>query len=153
MSLIVGLLVTAFVLFFFEIFLPGGVLAVIGGVLLLIASALSYTEYGLLVALLILFGGLLGALGLFFVEVRFIANSRFGEQLSLQRSIDSKVSWGTSDDLVNREGVTLTTLAPSGKVQIDGETYTAHAEDGYLSKDTPVTVLRNTPFHLIVSKK
>lgn len=153
MSLIIGLLVTAFVLFFFEIFLPGGVLAVLGGILLLTASALAYGEFGLLVALGIFIGGLLAALGLFFVEIRFIANSRFGSQLALQRSIDHKLSWGTSDEMVNREGVTLTTLAPTGTVSIDGKSFTATSEDGFLEKDTPIKVVRKTPFHLIVVKK
>ena len=83
MSLIIGLIITAFVLFFFEIFLPGGVLAVMGGILLLGASVLTYSEYGIVWAVLLLCFGLIGALIMFFLEIRFIAHSRFGKQLVL----------------------------------------------------------------------
>lgn len=153
MTLIVGLLLTAFILFFFEIFLPGGVLAVIGGILLLVAASLTYTEFGLIAAIGVLIGGLVGALTMFFVEIRFISNSRFGNQLSLKQSIDAKVNQQPREKLVGCEGVTLTTLAPSGRVEIDGEVRTAYSEDGFLEKDTPVKVLRSSPFHLIVVRK
>ncbi len=153
MTLIIGLLITAFILFFFEIFLPGGVLAVIGGILLLVSAGLAYTEFGLFAGLLILAGGILGAVAMFFAEIRFISNSRFGNQLSLKQSIDAKVNQQPREKLVGCEGVTLTILAPSGRVSIDGKPHTAYAEDGYLEKNVPVKVLRSSPFHLIVIKK
>jgi membrane-bound serine protease (ClpP class) len=152
MSLIIGLIITAFVLFFFEIFLPGGVLAVIGGLLLLSASAVAYGELGIIPAVLILVFGLIGALVMFFLEIRFISHTRFGRQLSLQSSISAKLNPRADENLIDKEGVTLTILAPSGKVEIDGKTYTASAQDGYLSKGAAVRVLRTETFKLIVEK-
>ena len=153
MSLIIGLIVTAFVLFFFEIFLPGGVLAVLGGILLLAASVMAYTELGLAWAIVIFACGLLGALMMFFLEIRFISKSRFGRQLSLQSTISAKLNPKDDDKLVGSEGVTLTILAPTGRVQIDGRVYTAFAEDGFLEKGVPVRVIRTETFKLIVVKK
>ena len=153
MSLIIGLIVTAFVLFFFEIFLPGGVLAVLGGILLLAASAMAYAELGLAWAITIFACGLLGALVMFFLEIRFISKSRFGRQLSLQSTISAKLNPKEDDKLVGSEGVTLTILAPTGRVQIDGRTYTAFAEDGFLEKGVPVRVIRTETFKLIVVRK
>jgi membrane-bound serine protease (ClpP class) len=153
MSLIIGLIITAFVLFFFEIFVPGGILAVAGGILLLSASALAWTELGPAWAVMIFAGGLIGALVMFFLEIRFISRSRFGRQLSLKSSIATKLNPKEDDKLVGTEGVTLTILAPTGRVQIDGRTYTAFAEDGFLEKGVPVRVIRTETFKLIVVRK
>ncbi|MGC9450645.1 MAG: NfeD family protein [Oceanipulchritudo sp.] len=152
MSLVIGLVVTAFVLFFFEIFLPGGVLAVLGGLLLLAASVLAYTNLGPAWAVAIFFGGLLGALAMFFLEIRFISKSRFGRQLSLQSTISARLNPKEDDKLVGTDGVTLTILAPTGRVEINGRTYTAFAEDGYIEKGVPVRVLRSETFKLIVER-
>ena len=153
MSLLVGLIITAFVLFFFEIFLPGGVLAVLGGILLLAASGVAYTEFGLVWGIMVLFLGLVGALLMFFIEIRLLSKTRFGRQLSLQSSISAKLNPKADEKLVGQEGVTLTILAPSGKVEIAGKTHTAAALDGYLEKGAPIRVVRTETFKLIVEKK
>lgn len=153
MSLIIGLVVTAFVLFFFEIFLPGGVLAVAGGLMLLAGSVLAYNELGLAWAVLIFCFGLIGALIMFFLEIRFISRSRFGKQLALQSTVSAKLNPMDDEKLVGMEGATLTILAPSGKVEIEGRPYTAKAEEGFLDKGVPVRVLRTETFKLIVERK
>lgn len=153
MTLLIGLLITAFVLFFFEIFLPGGVLAVLGGILLLAASGVAYNEYGLIWALVVFFLGLIGALVMFFLEIRLLSKTRFGKQLSLQTAISAKLNPKADENLVGMEGVTLTILAPSGKVDINGQDHTASALDGFLEKGVPVRVVRTETFKLIVEKK
>ncbi len=153
MTLMIGLIVLAFVLFFFEIFVPGGVLAMLGGAALLAAAAVAYSELGLVWAVALFFAGLVGALVMFFVEIRLLAHSRLGKQLSLQSTIAARLNPMPADDLVGKEGVTLTILAPSGRVQIGGQVYTASAEDGFLEKGVPVRVLRTETFNLIVQRK
>lgn len=153
MSLMVGLIIIAFALFFFEIFLPGGILAVIGAVLLLIASVLAYDELGFSWALAIFLAGPLGALAMFFIEIKFISKTRFGNQLALKSTIAAQLNPRADEKLVGEEGVTLTILAPSGKVRIDGSIYTASAEDGLIEKGVAVRVLRTETFKLIVERK
>jgi membrane-bound ClpP family serine protease len=153
MTLIIGLIVTAFVLFFFEIFLPGGVLAVIGGMFLLLASILAYQELGLLWALGIFFSGMIGALVLFFLEIRFISKTSFGRQLSLQSSISARLNPVQGENPEGAEGVTLTVMAPTGKVEVKGTPYTAVAEDGFLEKGVPIRVIRSETFKIIVTRK
>lgn len=152
MSLIIGLIITAFVLFFFEIFLPGGILAVLGGLMLLAAAAVSYDEFGLAVAVAILFFGLLGALVMFFLEIKFISKTRFGRQLSLRSVISGSMNPLKDKNLITKEGVTLTVMAPSGKVEIEGIPYTAAAEEGFLDKGVPIRVLRVETFKIIVTR-
>ncbi len=152
MTLIAGLLITAFILFFFEIFVPGGILAVAGGLLLLAACAVTYTEYGIVWAVSLLIIGLVGALVLFFLEIRLIANTRFGNQFALKSTVAAKLNPTADPELVGREGVTLTILAPTGKIRLDGKTYVAKAEDGFLEKGHAVKVVRIETFKLIVAR-
>jgi len=152
MSLIIGLLVTAFILFFFEIFMPGGVLAVVGGLLLLIASGLTYSEYGIVWAVTVLILGLVSALIMFFLEIRLIANTRFGNQFALKSTIAARLNPRADEALVGQEGLALTTLAPTGKVRIGGKSYVAQAEDGFLEKGHAVKVVRCETFKLIVTR-
>ena len=153
MSLIIGLIIAAFVLFFFEIFMPGGVLAIIAGVLLMGASAVAYTELGFVWSVGIFFFGLVGALVMFFVEIRLIAHTRFGKQFALHSTISTKLNPREDEKIVGSEGVTLTILATSGRVEIGGKVFTAAAEDGFLEKGVPIRVLRSETFKLIVSRK
>lgn len=153
MTLIIGLVITAFVLFFFEIFVPGGVLAVLGGIMLLAASVVTYNEFGLAWAVTLLCLGLIGAVIMFFLEIRFISHTRFGKQLSLKSTISTRLNPVADENLVGQDGTTLTILAPSGRVGINGKPYTASARSGFLEKGVPVRVIRAETFKLIVDRK
>ena len=152
MTLIIGLIVTAFILFFFEIFLPGGILAVIGGMVLLSACALTYTDYGIVWAVTLLIFGMLGVLLMFFLEIRLIAHTRFGQQFALKSTIAAKLNPKADEALVGRDGITQTTLAPTGKVRVDGKTYVAQTEDGFLEKGHAIKVVRIETFKVIVAR-
>ena len=104
MTLIIGLLIIAFVLFFFEIFLPGGILAVIGGVLLLAACIVTYNEYGIVWAASVLVISMITAFGLFFLELRLIANTRYGQQFALRSTIATKLNPKADEEVVGKEG-------------------------------------------------
>lgn len=152
MTLIIGLLVTAFILFFFEIFVPGGVLAVAGGILLLAACAVVYTDYGIVWAVTLLIGGLVAALLMFFLEIRLISNTRFGKQFALQSTIAAKLNPLADPALVGMEATTVTTLAPTGKIRVGDKTYVAQIEDGFIEKGNTVKVVRIETFKLIVAR-
>ncbi len=153
MSTIIALIIIAFTLFFFEIFVPGGLLAFAGSLLLLIAAGLAYMDYGLWWALAILLLGPSLAIGMFFIELKLLAHSKFGRQFALKSTVAHKLNKKADENLVGKEGVTLTVLAPTGRVRIGEKTFTASAEDGFLERGVPVTVLRSETFKLIVEKK
>lgn len=153
MELIIGLILIAFALFFLEIFLPGGLLAIVGGMLLLAASWLTFDAYGIIPAALMLFATMVLGIVMFFVEVRLLTRSPLGKQFRLDSQITASVNPKEDDRIVGMSGVTLTTLAPSGKVQIERKVYQASSQEGYLEKGTPVTVVRSETFKLIVAKK
>ena len=153
MSNIVALLVIALLLFFFEIFLPGGILAVIGAVLVLIAAVLAYSDFGMAVSMLIVCGSAILGIGLFFLEIKLLQSTRFGRQLKLESTIAGTSNQPLADEsVVGQKGTALTTMNPSGKVDIGGLTFTASTISGFLEKGTPVEVLRIDQFKLIVKK-
>ncbi|MBC2596336.1 NfeD family protein [Ruficoccus amylovorans] len=151
MSLIPSLIVIALVLLFLEIFLPGGVLAVIAVGCLLAASYLTYSQYGPLPGLGVFAGSLLLCLVFFYFELKLIKSRRIGKFLRSEGSIQSSSNTPAGDDsLVGQRGSALTTMAPSGRVRIADRNYEAATQGGYVAKGTPVEVVRVESFKLII---
>jgi membrane-bound serine protease (ClpP class) len=151
LTLIVALIVIALVLFFLEIFLPGGILAVVGAGCLLGASYLTYEEYGVVAGVAVLIGSGVVSLIFFLVELQLLKSTRFGKFLRSEGSIQGGSNAPAGDDsLVGKQGTALTTMAPSGRVRIDGRNYEAAAQGGYVAKGTPIEVVRVESFKLII---
>ena len=119
----------------------------------MIAAYFAYTELGFVWAISILCLGVVGAIAMFFLEVRLLSSSRLGRHFALKSTISAKLNPKADEKLVGREGVTLTVLAPSGRVEVGGKVYTASAEDGFLEKGVPIRVFRTETFNLIVARK
>lgn len=59
------------------------------------------------------------------------------------KATDGFVSTGTDfRDLLNREGVTTSYLRPSGKIEINGISYSAQAETGLIESGRKIVVVR-----------
>ncbi len=71
------------------------------------------------------------------------------EQLSNQGYVSSL----GDIDLRAKEGITKTTLRPSGKVEIEGKWYDAVALDGFVEKDAAVYVEKQENYQVFVRKK
>jgi len=153
MSNIIALIGIALLLFFLEIFMPGGVLAMIGAVLVLVAAFLAYPDYGLVWSVVIILGSAVLGMFMFFLELRLLQNTRFGRQFKLESAITGTSNQPVADDsIVGQAGTALTTMSPSGKVEVEGKTYTASSISGLLEKGTPVEIVRVDQFKLVVKK-
>jgi len=153
MTLIITLLVAALLLFLFEFLLPGGILGIVGGILILVATGVAFNEYGAGAAALVLVTGLiLGGLTIL-LEIQLIRKTKFGQRFIAQGAIEGSAS-GNADrmtkDLIGEEGVTLTKLVPTGKVEINGETYTASSRSGHVEAGVNVKVVELATFRLVV---
>jgi membrane-bound ClpP family serine protease len=147
------LLTVAFVLFFIEILIPGGFLAIAGVVLIVIATVLCYEANGLLSATLFLLGSSFGAFVLFLVELQVLSKTRVGKLIRLDHQVKGSSLEAPGDDgLIGKTGLTTTPMNPSGKVRIDGRSYQGKSENGWLPTGTPVQVIRREIFHVIVTK-
>ncbi len=152
MLTIVFLFALALILFFLEIFVPGGVLAILGVVMLIAACAYGYIDYGGTTAMVIFcISGTL-ALIMFFVEIWLIQHKRFGKFIRLDKTISgsSLEPQAKAEEIVGKKGEALTKMAPTGMILVDGKKYEAFSQSGLLEEATPVEVVRVDNFRIIV---
>ena len=134
---IVGLLALGYVLVFLEVFVPGGVLGVLGALAMAYAC---YLAFGL--------GAGWGTAAVFLsvvvtlVAVRVFARSRLARKLMLDEQ--GARGWTASEagleTLVGKEGRTITPLRPAGLVEIDDQRIDVVADSEFLGAGVTVRV-------------
>ena len=124
-----------------EIFLPGGVIGVLGALALLLAAGMGFVAFGIQ-------GGMLSALIIVILTgvcialwVKYFPGTRMGKHLMLSK--DGKLFKSATaelKDLVGKEGVALSTLRPSGIAEIDGKRVDVVADGTWIEGGKPVRV-------------
>lgn len=153
MSPVIGLIIAALVLVFFEVILPGGILGVIAALCVILATWIAGAQSGVGAALLT-FLSASAAIGLLvFIEFKVMARTSLGRNFFLKTTVTGHSNQAPGPaDIIGKEGVTLTRLNPSGKVAIDGQSYEAYSQDGYIDADQPIRVHSQDNFKLIIKK-
>jgi membrane-bound ClpP family serine protease len=153
MILILGLILAALVLVFFEVILPGGILGLLALGCLVGATWVGFAQYGAVGGTATFLGSVLAVGVLVFFEFKLMANSKWGKGFFLGSTVTghSNVAQG-EDSIVDREATAITRLNPSGKVAIDGRTYEAYSQDGYIDSGQTVAVVKRDNFKLIIKK-
>ncbi|QXD24121.1 hypothetical protein F7C95_19810 [Opitutia bacterium ISCC 51] len=149
-TIIVTLIIVSFILFFMEVFAPGGVLGFFGACALIAAAVLAYDTMGLFGSISILVGGTLAAIALFFIQIKLLAKSRFGRTIQHKDQQRAQTSPVGRNNLIGKTGIALTTMAPSGRVKIANETFEAASNSGLIDKNATVEVVRSEHLKLIV---
>ena len=152
MSLIITLIIVALVMIAFEIILPGGILGAIAGLCVIAATILANNEYGVwtAVGIFIITSVLITALIL--VEFKLLKKTSLGNAFFLKESVSGHTGPTTDISLVGKQGVAITRLNPSGKVTVDGKSYEANSEDGYIDAEQEISVVSQHNFRLKVRK-
>lgn len=152
MTTIVLLFVTGALLLTAEIFLPGAIAGIVGGCALLAGAVLAFVDYGSGI------GGLatLGAVALvgvmLYVELVWLPRTRFGRALVVQATVGGQSQPPVaSADVIGKTATALTTLAPSGVVEIAGQRYEAYCRSGHAVRGALLTVVGLDTFRVIVS--
>ena len=153
MTLILGLILAALVLIFFEVILPGGILGLLALACIVGATWVGFAQYGAVGGGATFLGSLLSVGLLVFIEFKLMANSKWGKGFFLGSSVTghSNVAQG-EESIVGREATAVTRLNPSGKVAIDGRSYEAYSQDGYIDSGETVVVAKRDNFKLIIKK-
>ena len=151
MNAIILLFVIGILCLVFEVVMPGAVVGVIGGLLMAAGCVLSFIHYGSMYGLLAT-AAALAALGLmFYVEFRVLPRTRIGRPLFVQSTVGSTSQAPLAgDEIIGRQGETLTTLAPSGYISVDGRRYEAFCRAGHIPLGTQVRVVGRDAFRIIV---
>jgi len=153
MTTILVLFLVGIIMILLEVFLPGGVLGVLGAGAMIAGCVLAFRDYGFgggmlaIVAGLFLFGG-----GLV-LEFVILPKTRLGSRLFLSSAVSGTSGAAPASlELVGRECEAATVLAPSGVVLLDGRRFEAFCRDGYAEQGSRLIVRGSESFRLVVSK-
>jgi membrane-bound serine protease (ClpP class) len=136
------LLIVGLILLGAEIFVPGGVLGVFGGLCLLGAMATAFAAFGAAAGGYIAFGILLLAGAAIAAWIRFFPRSPVGRRMTVERSLsDSKATDIRLSDLVGKSGVAATDLRPGGFATIDGHRVDVITQGEMIARGQPLSVL------------
>ncbi len=141
-DLIVTLTVVGAVLVFVEIFVPGAVAGIVGGLALFAAVALVYAEYGMGRGNLMLIAVLVFGAGLLVWWMRSFSHSRLGRKWTLQSAVPNDPLQSSFHHFVDREGNAVTDLRPAGKALIDGTRVDVIAESDQIDRGAAIRVVR-----------
>ncbi len=142
-----------FLLVVAEMFLPGMVLGIVGGILLAASVVVGFTTFGpgggAIVFCVVMTGVLIG----FFVWMRTFSRTSVGRNLTLGRSLNAGDDLPGVAALLGRDGVALTALRPAGKIEIDGRRVDVVSESGYVDKGDAVVVVQASGSRVVVRRK
>ncbi|MDF3129365.1 NfeD family protein [Kiritimatiellaeota bacterium B1221] len=131
----------AFVLFVLEVFVPGGILGISGGVCLLTACGFAIAAfgptYGSFTALLLILGTLCG----FMFWLMKMPDSRIGKRFALQTAIKKNDTIDPNALKTGDRGRAETDLRPGGFARINGKKTDVVAVSGYIEKNNEIEVV------------
>ncbi|MBE7558798.1 hypothetical protein HS125_07565 [bacterium] len=143
-----------FILIIIDVFLPGGILATCGGIILAIGVGITYYQHGAAAGTTALISSLLSATLVVIVGYQVIARTRLARRAFLdpERIGNRPNAPSPVAALVGRTGVTLTDLRPAGRVQVDGEPYDALATGQFIPAGRKVVVTGTEMNSLVVTE-
>lgn len=147
------LLISGILLLGAEIFLPGGVLGLLGGMALLAAVVLGFFTFGAATGIYLAFGIIiLTGLGVW-VWIKLFPRTNVGKTLTLDQTAgDYKASDKALQNLTDQIGKALTDLRPSGVVRIDGKNYSVVSDGPLIERGTEVKVVKVGGNRIVVQK-
>jgi membrane-bound ClpP family serine protease len=153
MTAIVLLFVTGSLLLAAEVMLPGGIVGIVGGAALLVGSILAYFEFGMTVGSVATIAALLLVGAMLYVELVWLPRTKVGRAMVVDATIggQSQPPPATAE-VIGQVATALTTLAPSGFVEIGGKRYEAYCRSGLVNRGTQLTVVGLDNFRLIVTE-
>lgn len=146
------LVATGFALIVAEIFIPGGVLGVVGVLALFGAVITGFSVFGAQGGLLSTLGIIIGGTLFLSLWIKYCPTSMLGRWFTLKEDGSDFKSFddATRQTLVGKTGTAHTDLRPAGVALIDGQRTDVVSEAGYITKDTTVKVIEVAGSRIVV---
>lgn len=141
-TLIVALILIGSALLFVELFIPGMIAGVCGGLALIAALGLTYSNYGVDEGNMVLAGVLAAGMLAFIWWMRAFPETRFARRWMLGATVPPSPEQTMHLGLAGHSGRALTTLRPSGIALIDNERMTVVAEGEAIEAGATLEVMR-----------
>lgn len=154
MNAIILLFIIGVLLLAAEIFLPGGIAGIVGGIALAIGSLLSFGTFGFTGGMIASTAALVLLALVLYLELVVLPKTAFGKRLVVQSTVSatSQPPPAAAEAVVGHEALALTTLAPSGYVEIGGKRYEAFCRSGHVAKGATLRVVGVDNFRIIVTQ-
>jgi membrane-bound ClpP family serine protease len=132
------------------VFVPGTTLVgIIGFVLMVLGITLSFRYFGSTTGWIATGGTAVS----FFIVIYFCFKSNVWSRFSLKTKIDSKVNEGEMNGLqVGQEGVTLSSLRPIGKAELNSKIYEVKTFGNYLDPGKKVKIVEILSNQIVVEQ-
>lgn len=146
-------LITGAILFGAEVFVPGGILGVLGGIALLIAIVTGFAAfpaYGALIALGIVIVAILSLV----LWIKIWPKTPMGKLMFANKDLStSKASEAGLNDLVGKKGVADTALHPGGFAVIGNQRYSVITYGEMIDKASPIKVINVEGNRVVVEER
>ena len=154
MNAIALLFVLGLVFLFFEVFTPGPIFGILGGLALMGGVAIAVSKYGGMAGLGTAAVALIAIGVTLYAELVWLPKTRFAQKLSVRSTSGATIRQQDAEleTVVGRPAEALTTLAPSGYVLVAGHRYEAFCQSGHAERGAPLRVTGLDNFRLIVTK-
>lgn len=149
---IVLLLVVGLVLVVVEVFLPSGLFGVAGGLCLIAAIAMTYSNYGVVAGTWLLGGVILATLIGLILWVKFFPKTPTGRRMMLSQTSGNVAPEEDFVALLHKRGVARSHLRPSGIAEIEGRRVDVVSEGGMIAPESGVQVVAVDGTKIVVRK-
>jgi len=146
------LLGTGVLLLSLEIFVPGGVLGIIGGLMIMTTIFMSlfiFEKYGVLIAFLII----IFAVAVLILWINIFPKTYLGKRISLSNTLKTAKSNDDRKDLIGAEGVVISELRPSGFAKINGKKLDVVSSGDLIEEGKEIVVTNVEGFRIVVKEK
>jgi len=151
--LMFGLTVIGLLLVAVDFYLPGFVLGSIGIVLMLIAVALAYRDYGLNAAAGLFLAEVVFGCSIGYIVIKNLPQTAAGKRMILAHDqTGQRTAMEASASLVGQQGVAQTLLRPSGMALLEGKRLDVVAESGMIESGSAIKVVAVEGTRIIVRK-
>jgi membrane-bound ClpP family serine protease len=154
MNLIILLFVLGLVFMFFEVFTPGPVFGILGGLTLMGGIAVAAMKYGGSGGLIAGVVALVAVCATLYAELVWLPKTRFAQKFAVRSTSGTTIRQQNveAEAVVGKTAEALTTLAPSGYVSVDGHRYEAFCQSGHAVRGAQLRVTGLDNFRLIVKQ-
>jgi membrane-bound serine protease (ClpP class) len=149
---IAGLLALGALLILIEVFIPGMIVGICGGIAIIAAVVLAYAHEGLAAGNWLLAAVLVaGACG-FAWWLRYVPRSWLARRWTLHATIEGKIDDAGGGKLAGAAGKAVTALRPAGTALIAGERVDVVAESDLIEAGESVRVVRVEGARVVVQR-
>lgn len=153
MTAVIICFLVGIVLLALEVIVPGAILGIAGGIAMLTGVVIAFGSFGGSGGALATLFALLALGGTIYLEFVWLPKSRLAKGLTAGTTIDATSQPPLAGaEVIGREAVAQTVLAPSGYVLVEGKRYEAYSQSGHIAAGGKLRVTGLDNFRLIVTK-